>query len=74
MISFDLILQLEMQLEPLVPKILLQGQRPVPYQRGPAALVAGRTKKKQEGLKARHICVRGGECNLQMGRAFSPFL
>ena len=30
--------------------------------------------KKQEGLKARHIGLRGGEYNLPLGRAFNPYL
>ena len=40
-----LILQFEIQLKQRILKDLLQGQRPVPYQRGPAALVSCPNRK-----------------------------
>ena len=40
-----LVLQFEIQLKQRILKDLLQGQRPVPYQRGPTALVSGPNRK-----------------------------
>ena len=70
--DWALILQLEIQFDPLVPKILLQGQRPVPYQRGPAALVAGRTKKAGRAESPTHLCSRRW-MQFADGTGFQPF-
>ena len=69
---FRLVLQFEIQLKQRILKVLLQGQRLVPYQRGPAALVSWPNRKMLWGLKARYISHHDSGTNIRMGRAFSP--
>ena len=68
----SLILQFEIQLKQSILKVLLQGQRPVPYQRGPAALVICPNRKMLCGLKARDLSRHDSGNNMPMGRAFRP--
>ena len=67
-----LILQFAIHLKQRILKVLLQGQRLVPYQRGPAALVSWPNRKMLWGLKARYISHHDSGTNIRMGRAFSP--